>query len=76
MNDILDLKESLEDARIFQDFGIEPAFSIYDGGGIKKLMEISSIREKYFPKSLSKDILLLSGDEFPLYNKNTECDIL
>lgn len=47
MKDVLDLKESLEDARIFQDFGIEPAFSIYDGGGFKKLMEISSIREKY-----------------------------
>ena len=30
MKDILDLKESLEDARIFQDFGIEPAFSIYE----------------------------------------------
>lgn len=37
MKDVLDLKESLEDARIFQDFGIEPAFSIYDGGGIKNL---------------------------------------
>ena len=70
MKDVLDLKESLEDARIFQYFGIEPAFSIYDGGGIKKLMEISSIREKYFPKPLSKDILLLSGDEFPLFPKN------
>lgn len=72
MKDVLDLKESLEDARIFQDFGIEPAFSIYDGGGIKKLMEISSIREKYFPKSLGKDILLLNGNEFPLYYKNNK----
>ena len=35
-------------------------------------MEISSIREKYFPKSLSNDILLLSGDESPLYSRNTE----
>lgn len=72
MKDVLDLKESLEDARIFQDFRIEPAFSIYDGGGIKKLMEISSIREKYFPKSLSKDILLLRGDEFPLFPKDSK----
>ena len=72
MKDVLDLKENLEDARIFQDFGIEPAFSIYDGGGIKKLMEISSIREKYFPKSLGKDILLLNGNEFPLYYKNNK----
>lgn len=72
MKDVLDLKESLEDARIFQDFGIEPTFSIYDGGGIKKLMEISSIREKYFPKSLGKDILLLRGDEFPLFPKGSK----
>ena len=35
-------------------------------------MEISSIREKYFPKSLGKDILLLNGNEFPLYYKNNK----
>lgn len=70
--DIFDIKEQLEDTRIFQEFGITPAFSIYDGGGIKKLMKIGTIRRKYFPNSLTDDILLLRGNEFPLYSNDDE----